>query len=414
MPRLTEQIAKPFWSAHRDIMRHGHTEYIMYGGRGSAKSSFIGLEILLLIKKNPDCHAIIFRKIGNTLSKSVYSQIGQCIDRLGLAGEFEQRTSPFSYIYKPTGQQILFFGLQDKDRLKSINMPFGYFGISWFEELDQFSGPAELRSVNQSILRGGPKYWQFKSYNPPKSRDNWVNIDILVDRPQRFKCASNYLDIPKQWLGEEFLLEAEQLKKERPDLYAHEYMGEVTGTGGDIFRNVEDLRMSDDMIKTFDNIRHGADFGFAHDPFAYNKMYWDSKHQYLYIFAEVYGIRMSNEVSQRKIKPYVKNDYVTGDSAEPKTIAWYNSHDVRMLACHKADGSRDYGIKWLSDLPKIYIDKKRCPNTYREFVNYEFARDKDGNFISEYPKKNDHSIDAVRYGMDRDMQSLRVSATRVD
>ena len=214
MPRLTELIAKPFWNAHRDIMAHRHSEYTAKGGRGSAKSSFFGgIEIPLLIKKNPLVHAIVLRKVANTIKNSVYSQIGWGINVLGLSNEFEKKRSPFAYIYKPTGQQILFLGLSDNTNLKSIKPEFGYFGIIWYEELDQFAGPAEIRSVNQSILRGGDKYWQFKSYNPPKSRDNWVNVDILQDRPQRLVVTSNYLDIPKTWLGDEFLLEAEQLKK---------------------------------------------------------------------------------------------------------------------------------------------------------------------------------------------------------
>ncbi len=262
----------------------------------------------------------------------------------------------------------------------------------------------EIRNINQSLLRGGPEYWCFCSYNPPKSRDNWVNVELLKDDPYRLIDHSTYLEVPEEWLGSQFILDAEQLQQQRPDLYAHEYMGEVTGTGGDVFRNVEDLRMDDELIKSFDNIRNGIDFGFATNPFAYLKMHYDVKHDAVYIFDEVYGINMTNQQSYKKVKDKIGDRYVYADSAEPKSIREICILGLHCLPVKKGADSRDYGIKWLSDRAHIYIDKARCPNAFREFSSYEFSRDKDGNFISEYPKHNDHAIDAARYGLKQDMR----------
>ncbi len=407
--KTSDLFAPPFLEAYLDIQDHKYTTYEFAGGRGSAKSSFISLEVILQLLQNPQCHALVMRKVGNTLKDSVFAQVEWAIGVLGLSSKFKARTSPYSYEYLETGQMILFRGVQDKSRIKSIKLPFGYIGISWFEELDQFAGDAEIRNINQSIMRGGNKYWQFRSYNPPKSKDNWVNIDALVDKPGRKIYKSDYLGVPKLWLGDEFIIEAESLKKSRPDLYEHEYLGKVTGTGGDIFKNTQEMVMPDEMIANFDNIRHGMDFGFANDPFAFNSLHYDPKHSAIYIFKEIYGRGMSNEMARDRSKPYYGNDYVAGDSAEPKTIAWYRDKGDRVYGVTKGKDSRDFMIKWLADLVHIYIDKERCPNTYREFVNYEYAQDKDGNFISQYPKKNDHSIDAVRYALRNDMHVSRYS-----
>jgi phage terminase large subunit len=186
-------------------------------------------------------------------------------------------------------------------------------------------------------------------------------------------------------------------------------MGEVTGTGGDVFPNVEELDITDELIDTFDNVFHGIDFGFATDPFVYMKMNYDEKHDTIYIYDEVYGTKLTNKKAVNLIKDKVGDRPVYCDSAEPKSIAEFTELGIRAYPVRKGPDSRDFSIKWLSDRAKIYIDKKRCPNAYREFMSYEFAQDKDGNFISSYPKHNDHTIDAVRYGLREIMDGARFS-----
>lgn len=403
IPDDTLHIIPHFDSLSGDIKRHMHTHYWLKGGRGSTKSSFISLKIPLLLMANPKIHAVVARKVANTLKNSVYAQIEWAIIELGLYDEFEFKKSPLEIVYKRTGQKIIFLGVDDKGKIKSLKVPFGYVGCVWYEELDQFAGMAEIRNINQSLLRGGDKYWCFYSFNPPRSKDNWVNVEQLTEDPDRLVTHSNYLQVPRDWLGEQFFLEAEKLKLLRPDLYEHEYMGVATGTGGDVFRNVEERTITDDDIKTFDYIKHGVDFGFAVDPFVYIKLYYDSKHDTIYVYDEVYSVKLSNKSAYEKIKDKVGSAVVYADSAEPKSIAEFNELGLKMEGVLKGGDSRDFGIKWLSDRAKIYIDKERCPNAYREFVTYEFDTDKDGNFISQYPKHNDHTIDAVRYALRQDM-----------
>lgn len=400
MIKITDVVAGHFWKVHQAIKEHKYTHYWESGGRGSTKSSFCGIEVVVLLLRNRECNAVVLRKVAVTLRDSVYAQIQWAINILGLDNQFIQKTSPLCMIYKPTGQRIIFLGVDKKEKIKSIKPKAGYFGVVWYEEVDQFSGMEELRNLNQSLLRGGKNFWCFYSYNPPKSRDSWVNQEVLIDEPDRLVHHSTYLGVPRDWLGDLFFLEAEKLKRKREDLWRHEYMGEVIGSGGDVFDNVHDLRMSDNKIRLFDRLHYGCDFGFAVDPLAFVAMHYDKKHEDLYIFDEIYKYSYDTRPAAEEIKSKAGRRLVIGDSAEPRTIKSFKNYGVNMRGAQKGPDSIAHGIKWLQERRNIYIDKERCPNTYKEFVKYEYARNKDGSFISRYPDVNNHAIDAVRYALE--------------
>lgn len=401
---IADRIARSFDSVFWDVQDHGHTFYWLPGGRGSTKSSFVGIEVPLLLMQHPQCHAVVLRKVGNTIKNSVYPQIQWGIEQLCVADRFKCITSPHEITYKATGQKILFFGVDDPMKVKSIKLPFGYVGIVWYEELDQFSGVEEIRNLNQSLLRGGETYWVFASYNPPKSRNNWVNEEILNEYPDRLVHKTTYLDVPREWLGEQFLLEAEKLKAKNETAYNHEYLGEVTGTGGAVFENVEDMVMADEMISQFDRRYYGLDFGFAVDPLAFVAMHYDAKHEDLYIFDEIYQQKLTNSNAAQLILRKIGSQHIMADSAEPKSIAEMKAAGLFISGAKKGPDSVDYGVKWLQGRRRIYIDKRRAPNAYREFVSYEYERNRAGQYISAYPDANNHAIDAVRYGLWRVMQ----------
>lgn len=401
---IADRIARSFDSVFWDVQVHGHTFYWLPGGRGSTKSSFVGIEVPLLLMQHPQCHAVVLRKVGNTIKNSVYPQIQWGIEQLCVADRFKCITSPHEITYKATGQKILFFGVDDPMKVKSIKLSFGYVGIVWYEELDQFSGMEEIRNLNQSLLRGGETYWVFASYNPPKSRNNWVNEEILNEYPDRLVHKTTYLDVPREWLGEQFLLEAEKLKAKNETAYNHEYLGEVTGTGGAVFENVEDMVMADELISQFDRLYYGLDFGFAVDPLAFVAMHYDAKHEDLYIFDEIYQQKLTNSNAAQLILRKIGSQHIMADSAEPKSIAEMKAAGLFISGAKKGPDSVDYGVKWLQGRRRIYIDKRRAPNAYREFVSYEYERNRAGQYISAYPDANNHAIDAVRYGLWRVMQ----------
>lgn len=398
--KMSEMLAPVFYDFAKDVMRHGHTHYDIRGGRGSLKSSTVSLLVPQLLIANPNTHALVLRKVANTLRDSVFNQYMWAIAELGMAGLWYAKVSPMEIIYRPTGQKIMFRGADDPMKIKSIKVPFGYIAVTHFEEKDQFSGRAEIRTILQSTMRGGDKFWNFESYNPPISRDNWANIDSAEDKPNRLCHISTYLDAPKSWLGEEFLNEAEYLKQTDERAYQHEYLGLPVGTGGNVFERLELREITDDEIKRFDRIYQGIDFGWYPDPFCFIRIYYDVARETLYLIDEHYVNKTSNEDNAAWIREHHYNDFpITCDSAEPKSIVDFRASGVDARSAIKGPGSVEYGMKWLQRR-KIVIDKRRTPNAYKEIVGYEYERNKDGEIISGYPDKNNHAIDAIRYGME--------------
>jgi phage terminase large subunit len=258
----------------------------------------------------------------------------------------------------------------------------------------------EIRMINQSLMRGGEKFTVFYSYNPPKSANSWVNTEIQLTRSDRLAHHSNYLTVDPKWLGSQFIVEAEHLKIVKELAYRHEYLGEIVGTGGEIFDNVQTRVISDAEIEDFENVRRGMDFGYSSDPLVYNVMHYDRKHKRLYIYHELYKVRLSTHAAYLHIsQENKKNEYVNSDSAEPRTISELAQYGLRIGGVKKGPDTVEYGIKFLQDLEAIIIDDVRCPETAREFLTYELDKDAHGNFKAGYPDKNNHSIDAVRYGM---------------
>lgn len=392
-------LGKAFVDINRLIVPN--KSYVFEGGRGSLKSSYVSLKIVELLKNNPTSHVCIVRQVANTLKDSVYAQMQWAISYLNLDDEFEPKKSPLEIIYKPTGQIIYFRGADEPTKLKSIKPPFGYIGILWKEEKDQLKGAEAERSINQSVLRGnGTAFYDLSSYNPPKTKDSWVNKELLVPNPNRIVHHSTYMEAPAEWLGEMFLQEAEHLKEVNPSAYEHEYLGVPNGTGGNVFENVEVREITDEEISHFDNIYQGADFGWFPDPFAFVRMYYDKDRETIYIFDELYVNKWANAKTAEWIINKGYDDFrIICDSAEPKSVNDFRDAGLPARGAIKGPGSIDYGFKWLQ-ARKIVVDAKRCPNTTNELLTYEYERDKEGNPISGYPDGNDHAISAIRYGME--------------
>lgn len=408
--RLSEKIGSAFYDVAHDVFRHGHTHYDFSGGRGSLKSSTVSVLVPLLLINNPGTHALVLRKVANTVRDSVYAQYIWAIGELGMAAYWEAKVSPMELIYKPTGQKIMFRGADDPMKIKSIKVPFGYIAVTHFEEKDQFAGRAEIRTILQSTMRGGSKYWNFESYNPPISRDNWANKDSLEERTDRLCHKSTYLQAPTEWLGEQFLAEAEHLKTTDERAYQHEYLGIPVGTGGNVFDNLELREITDEEMSHFDHIYQGVDYGWFPDPFAFIRLHYDRARETIYLMDEIYQNKLTNEASGNIIiQRGYKDAYITCDSAEPKSVADYRAMGLPAKAAVKGPGSVDYGMKWLQRR-KIVIDRKRTPNAYNEFVNYEYDRNKDGDIISGYPDENNHLIDATRYAVERISRRMGVIA----
>ena len=399
----SNMVAPVFAPVVFDIQEHGHTEYVFPGGRGSTKSSFISLEVIDLIMTNDQMHAVVMRQVADTMRGSVYQQILWAIEALGLSDEFHATVSPMEITRISTGQKIYFRGADDPGKVKSIKVPFGYIGILWMEELDQFVGPESVRKIEQSVIRGGDVAYIFKSFNPPKSASNWANKYIKIPKASRLVVESNYLQVPPKWLGKPFLDEAEFLKEVNPDAYENEYIGVANGSGGSVFDNVTIREITDDEISQFDHILNGVDWGWYPDLYAFTRSHYDPARHTLYIWQEYTCNKQSNRQTADKLIEIglTGNDLITCDSAEEKSVGDYRAYGLLARGAEKGPGSREYSFKWIQSLRAIVIDNVRCPVTAQEFMDYEYERDKDGNVISGYPDGDDHCIDSVRYATNR-------------
>jgi phage terminase large subunit len=397
---LLDAIAPSFYDLHWDILDGDHVHYWMAGGRGSTKSSFVSVAIILGMMSDPLANAIVLRKVKETIKGSVDEQLEWAIDSLGVEDYWHKSLSPLGFTYKPTGQQIRFKGADKPKKIKGSKYAKGYCKYIWYEELDEFNGMEEIRMINQSLMRGGSKFTVFYSYNPPKSANSWVNTEIQMTREDRIAHKSTYLTVDPDWLGQQFVVEAEHLKSVNDLAYRHEYLGEVVGTGGEIFDNVQTRVISNEEIEDFENVRRGMDFGYSSDPLVYNVMHYDRKHKRLYIYHELFKVRLSTHAAYLHIHEENKlNEFINADSADPRTISELVQYGLKVGGVKKGPSSVEYGIKFLQSLEAIIIDDTRCPETAREFLTYELDKDAHGNFKAGYPDKNNHSIDAVRYGM---------------
>ena len=392
-------IGKAFFDLHRYIRNRKYTTYDLKGGRGSLKSTFIALTIIDEMKHDKTACAVVLRAIKDDISSTVYDQLVWAIDMLDLTDEWKCTKSPLMILNKVTGQRIYFRAADRPSKVKSIRPPKGMaIKLVWFEEFDEVPGMQAYRNVLQSAFRAGVNDGiVFRSYNTPVSASHFVNKDALVNDPARIIHFSNYKDAPREWLGETFYTIAEQLRATNERAYRHEYGGEATGTGANVFENIELRAIPDDEIDKFDKIYCGIDWGAKIDPNVFGAMCYDSKRQILYVFREVVYHGMNNKAFADKIGSSWKNTKITADNQEPKSIKDFSDWGFYIRPAKKGPGSIAHGIKWLASRFKIVIDSVRCPLAASEFTGYEQLKTKDGEIISDYPDKNNHFIDLARY-----------------
>ena len=400
---LKEIIAPAFYNVFWDILDEKHTYYDLYGGRGSTKSSFVGVMIPLLMMQDAEngvmSNAVIFRKVGNTLRESVYEQIAWGIDALNANNLWSTSVSPMQYTYKPTGQKIIFRGLDKAKKTKSIKASKGYFKYLWFEELDEFSGIEEIRTVQQSVLRGGSKFVVFKTFNPPISRSNWANTYVNEPRADSFRHKSDYRSVPSEWLGQQFIDDAEHLKNTNPRAYEHEYLGIPVGLGTNIFDLLEIRTITDEEIQNYQSIYQGQDWGWWPDPKAFIRAAYVPNQEKVILLDEMGGckIRVAAMADQIKEKRY--DDYVIYCGVdEDESVIDFRDAGIPARKAIVTPGSRKYTFEWLQ-CRTIVIDPARTPRAYKEIIEYEHEIDKNGEVIADYPDGNDHWIDALRYSI---------------
>ena len=397
--RLRDEISPQFIDVYRKMFCGPHKEghFLLGGGRGSGKSSFASICLLLRLMTRRNEDAIVFRKVGVTLRESVVQQITWAAKRLGVTVQYRQTYSEFELV--DTGQRILLRGVDDPAKSKGIKSARKGFGFVWFEELSEFSSLDEIMTVLQSVLRGVNPICVY-TYNPPRDPSSWVNRLSYDSLPRLMIHRSCYREMPPGWLSRAFIDQAETLRESDETSYRHVYLGESVGYPGKIFNNVEVTEISADTLGRFDKFVSGLDFGYAIDPDAYVRAAYEGGR--LYIVAEVYANRMSVQELAERVKAArgKTSEPIICDSAAPRMIDGLQGYNLRAVAAKKGNGSVEHGIRWLMSLERIVIDRRRCPNAAREFTEYASLTDLRGKILCEFPDRNNHTIDALRYAVE--------------
>lgn len=400
-------IFHPVWKACKDPKI---LNIICKGGRNSSKSTTISIRMIYNRMKYLS-HGLAIRKIDKSIRRSCREQLIWAIEHLEVKHLWKYGTSPscdMTLTYIPTGTKIFFEGANNPAKLKSWKTSDYPTTDIWFEEIEEFKEETEISTIINSFLRAelpeGLYNKFFFSYNPPKRKQSWLNkkYESQFQPKHNFIHHSDYRTNP--FVSEFFKDEAEHVKQTNPRRYNWEYLGLPIGGGVVPFENLTFRPILVDEIANFDNNRQGVDWGYASDPLAYVRIHYDKTRRKIYIFDEIYGVKMSNRKFSGEVKSrgcHVNLTYA--DSSEPKSIDECREHGLYITGAKKPAGSVEFGEKWLDDLEEIIIDPKRCPNTAKEFENIDYQVDKDGNLKNKLEDKDNHSIDATRYALFEDM-----------
>ena len=400
---ITVDYVELYRAIHKAFKDGSLREIISKGGRGSIKSNFWAAVAEETIYNDPQAHVVFTRRYKTDLRGSVYNQFIKTVTRHDRLDDWEFTTSPMEATYKKTGQKVLFVGCDKPISLKSYNLPFGYVKLLIHEECDEMAGVEQMDSVEDTFLRNDTPALDIKVFNPPESINNFMNI-YAQDCINKEKCLvhhSYYYNVPVEWLGQRFFDRANWFKEHKPRYYANNYLGEVTGTGGLVFDNIEERTITQEEADSLTYRYYGLDFGYEH-PQAFMEVAYDSETEMLYILSEVVKKRMKQEEFAREITNY-KNVEIICDSARPDLIRDYSDYGFDVIGATKRwkGGGRNSVWEWLRQREKIVIDPERTPHAHKEFTRCEFEKLKDGTFSSAYPTLDEDCIMSCGYAMNR-------------
>jgi phage terminase large subunit len=389
---------------------------IYYGGSASGKSVFLAQRPILDLLAGGRNYLVV-REVGRTIRGSVAQELQKVIIASDLSQYFNINKTDGTITCTATGNQIIFSGLDDVEKLKSITPAKGALTDIWVEEATE----ASQDSIKQLIKRqrGGdektPKrlmlsfnpilkiHWIYKTYF---ESIGWTDDQTHYEGDGLSILKTTYKD--NRYLTQD---DIKDLLSETDEYYYNVYTLGMWGVLGDvIFKNwkVEDLS---GMRNQFTNRRNGLDFGFSSDPAALVVCHYDRMRKVIYIFNELYETGLTNDILAERIQETAGSERVVCDSAEPKSIQELNNHKVMAVGAVKGKDSVNFGIDWLKQ-HEIIIDKS-CVNMQNEMSQYHWKKDAGGNSMKTPADKNNHLIDALRYAMEGDM-SGRDSAKLVD
>ena len=402
MERKTISLQKIVGRGYKEFWNSKKRYVVVKGSRASKKSKTTALWHIVKLIEYPLANVLVVRKTERTLRDSCYSDLKWAIQRLGLDSYFSCTVSPLEITYKPTGQKILFRGMDDPLKLTSISVPQGYICFCWIEEAYEINKESDFDMLDESI-RGELPPGLFKrltiTFNPWSER-HWLKRRFF-DREDDSVLAltTNYLC--NEWLDESDKALFERMKVNNPRRYQVAGLGNWGIVDGLIFENWKEEQFNIDDIKVNCESIFGLDFGYTNDPTALFCGMIDKVNKKIYVFDEIYEKGLSNAAIYQRIndKGFSK-ELITADCAEPKSIDELRGLGLRRItAAKKGKDSIMNGIQFIQDYEIIVHPK--CVNFLTEISNYTWDKDKFGNAINKPVDDFNHLMDAMRYAIER-------------
>lgn len=382
---------------------------IYFGGASSGKSYFIAQRVVTdtLAGRN----TLVLRNVARTIRGSCWNEVTKAITTMRLSEWFNVSKSEMLITAVNNGAQILFAGLDDVEKIKSITPANGVLTDIWIEEATETSYD-DFKQLEKR-LRGESRHPKriTLSFNPVY-KEHWIYGQFFKgwDEGKTEYKADGLSILKTTYLDNRFLTQDDRdaLENEQDEYYRQVYSLGNWGTLGDvIFRNwrTEDLS---EQQKTFDHLYFGLDFGFSSDPCAVVKLHYDKAHKRIYILDEIYERGLTNTALAPILREFCGNHYITCDSAEPKSIKELQNMGIKALGAKKGPDSIMHGIQWMQG-HEIIIDSK-CQHLKNEFQLYQWRKDKDGNSLRVPEDRNQHGIDAIRYALESESTARYATA----
>lgn len=395
-------LKKVVGAGYKDYWNYKGRYRVVKGGRGSKKSTTTALNFITRLMEHPTANLLVIRKVFKDHKDSTYAQLKWAINQLQVAHLWDAKLSPLEIIYKPTGQKIMFRGLDSPMSVTSIVVEKGYLSWAWFEEAFQVINEDDFNKIDMSI-RGdtGGLFKQITLTFNPWSDKHWLKKRFFdVENPNVLAKTTNYLC--NEFLDQSDIELFEWMKKHSPRRYKIEGLGEWGIAEGGIFENWREFAFDKSEIAKRDGIKavFGMDFGYTNDPSTLSCAFVDVKNRELFLFDEMYEKALLNDEIAKKVisKGYAK-ELIIADSSEPKSIVDLRRYGLRKVkAADKGPDSIKVGIQFIQQFT-IYVHPS-CSNFSIELANYVWAKNKEGKSINKPIDEYNHLLDALRYSLE--------------
>ena len=377
---------------------------VVKGGKASKKSSTTALWYIYHLMKYPGANLLVVRSVYRTHVDSTYAQLKWAIRRLGVEHLWRAGREPLELCYTPTGQRILFRGLDNVEKLASTTVEQGYLCWVWLEEAFEIAREADFDKLDLSVPRGEvppPLFKQTTITFNPWNEHHWLKSRFF-DRqdPAVFAATTDYRC--NEFLDDTDRAVYQRMKEEHPRQYAVAGLGQWGHSQGLVFENwvVEPFSLND---LHREGMRHvfGLDYGYTNDPTAFIAAAVDEAEKRLYIYDEHYEKRMLNEAiaAMIKAKGYQK-ERIRADAAEPKS-----NDDLRRLGIGRLQAAvkgRDSVLAGIVRLQEYrMVVHPRCVHTAAELAAYTWQEDgREGVYRNLPCDRDNHLMDALRYAME--------------